>query len=82
MENHNANMDSLSRRRALRFLLGIPPVLLGLDALHLETTEAIAAPVTGSSSSVVLSLTHTRTIATAFVVLESTTDRSFYKPVV
>lgn len=31
---HNKGLDSLTRRRALRFLLSIPPLLLGLDAEH------------------------------------------------
>ncbi len=35
MENSGSSFDSLSRRRALRFLLGIPPVLLGLDSEHM-----------------------------------------------
>lgn len=35
MENIHAGLDSLTRRRALRFLLAIPPVLLGLDSEHI-----------------------------------------------
>ncbi len=35
MENSGSSFDSLSRRRALRFLLAIPPALLGLDSEHL-----------------------------------------------
>src|SRR5258707_4140735 len=36
MENSGSSFDSLSRRRALRFLLAIPPGLLGLDAEHMS----------------------------------------------
>jgi transcriptional regulator with XRE-family HTH domain len=32
MENKNFKLDSISRRRAVGFLLSIPPLLLGLDA--------------------------------------------------
>src|SRR5579859_4074445 len=32
MERHNIGLDSMTRRRALASLLGIPPALLGLDA--------------------------------------------------
>jgi transcriptional regulator with XRE-family HTH domain len=39
MENKNAGLDSLARRRALRFLLGIPPALLGLDAAHAQVSS-------------------------------------------
>ncbi len=35
MENQHAGLDSITRRRALRFLLAIPPVLLGLDSEHI-----------------------------------------------
>lgn len=34
MEQIGASLDSLSRRRALRYLLAIPSVLLGLDSVH------------------------------------------------
>lgn len=34
MERKHSGLDSLTRRRALRFLLAIPPVLLGLDSEH------------------------------------------------
>ncbi|HEY4388413.1 MAG TPA: hypothetical protein VGN34_28510, partial [Ktedonobacteraceae bacterium] len=34
MENNNESLDSISRRRALAFILGIAPALLGLDSLH------------------------------------------------
>ncbi len=34
MENNNESLDSIARRRALVFILDIPPVLLGLDSLH------------------------------------------------
>jgi len=36
MENSGSSFASLSRRRALRFLLAIPPTLLGLDAEHMS----------------------------------------------
>jgi hypothetical protein len=36
MEKHNIGLDSMTRRRALVSLLGIPPALLGLDALKHE----------------------------------------------
>jgi transcriptional regulator with XRE-family HTH domain len=36
MENSGSSFDFLSRRRALRFLLAIPPALLGLDAEHMS----------------------------------------------
>lgn len=35
MENTGSGLDSLTRRRALRFLLAVPPLLLGLDSEHL-----------------------------------------------
>jgi transcriptional regulator with XRE-family HTH domain len=35
MENSGSSLDSLTRRRALRFLLAIPPVLFGLDSEHI-----------------------------------------------
>ncbi len=35
MENSGSSLDALSRRRALRFLLAIPPVLFGLDSEHI-----------------------------------------------
>ena len=34
MENSNESLDSISRRRALVFILGISPALLGLDSQH------------------------------------------------
>ncbi len=34
MENSNESLDSVSRRRALVFILGISPALLGLDGSH------------------------------------------------
>lgn len=34
MENNNSGLDSLKRRRALRFLLTVPSVLFGLNGLH------------------------------------------------
>ncbi len=34
MENKGVGLDSLMRRRALRFLLSIPPLLLGLDGIY------------------------------------------------
>ena len=34
MEKHNLYLDAIARRSALRFLLGIPPVLLGLGSEH------------------------------------------------
>jgi hypothetical protein len=36
MEHQGQSLDSLERRRILRFVLGIRPALLGLDALHLD----------------------------------------------
>ena len=45
MENTGAGLDSLSRRRALRFLLSIPPLLLGLDGVHGAPAVHAAAPV-------------------------------------
>lgn len=53
MENHNHSLDSITRRRFLARLLEIPPVLLGLDSLHIltqEQSETIA--VTKSSRTV------------------------------
>lgn len=44
MENTGAGLDSLSRRRALRFLLSIPPLLLGLDGVHGAPAVHAAAP--------------------------------------
>ncbi len=35
LENHDVGLDSVSRRELLITVLGIPPALLGLDALHL-----------------------------------------------
>lgn len=46
MENENAFLDSISRRRALVVALGIPPFLLGLTpfkGVSLQMEEAIAA---------------------------------------
>jgi transcriptional regulator with XRE-family HTH domain len=40
MENRGSGLDSLARRRALRFLLGIPPVLLGLDDTHAQAATS------------------------------------------
>lgn len=34
MERKHAGLNSLSRRRALKFVLSIPPILLGLDGVH------------------------------------------------
>lgn len=34
MERKHAGLDSITRRRALRFVLGIPALLLGLDGVH------------------------------------------------
>lgn len=49
IESKNMNIDSLSRRRALQFLLNIPSVLLGLDALHTHSSHVVptmsAAPI-------------------------------------
>ena len=36
MENNNESLDSISRRRAVAFILGIAPALLGLDSLHYD----------------------------------------------
>lgn len=45
MENTNTALDLLSRRRAVQFLLSIPPVLLGLDAEH-----GLSSPVDGGTA--------------------------------
>jgi transcriptional regulator with XRE-family HTH domain len=47
MENSGSSLDSLSRRRALRFLLGIPPVLLGIDSEHIA--KEVNAVLIGSA---------------------------------
>lgn len=46
MENANTGLDSLQRRRALQFLLGIPPLLLGLDTVRTSSqlAPAVATP--------------------------------------
>lgn len=38
MENKQMGLDSMQRRRALCFLLSIPPILLGLDSVHTSNT--------------------------------------------
>ncbi len=43
MENRNASLDSITRRRALSFLLNIPPSLLGLDTLTHISSIAVPA---------------------------------------
>jgi transcriptional regulator with XRE-family HTH domain len=48
MEKNSAYFDTLSRRRALHFLLGIPPVLLGLDTAHLLTPPSPQTVITVS----------------------------------
>ncbi|MGH2509377.1 MAG: hypothetical protein ACRDHZ_18515 [Ktedonobacteraceae bacterium] len=40
MENKKIGLDSISRRRAVGFLLGVPSVLLGLDAAHGQLSSA------------------------------------------
>jgi transcriptional regulator with XRE-family HTH domain len=47
MENSGSSFDSLSRRRALRFLLAIPPALLGLDSEHM--TKEFGGSLIGSA---------------------------------
>ncbi|HEU5379655.1 MAG TPA: hypothetical protein VFV38_29885 [Ktedonobacteraceae bacterium] len=54
MEKRNMNIDSLARRRAIQFLLYIPPALLGLDAQHIHTVPA--GPTTLSVAPVLPSL--------------------------
>jgi hypothetical protein len=45
MEKHGIGLDSMARRKALTFLLGIPPALLGLDALkHEKVTPDLPRP--------------------------------------
>lgn len=57
MENSGSSFDSLSRRRALRFLLAIPPVLLGLDAEHIakEFEGALISPAKGPAPELIAS---------------------------
>lgn len=50
MEKEHIGLDSLSRRRSLQFLLSIPPLLLGLDAVHLPPSLSVAATPTRLSS--------------------------------
>jgi transcriptional regulator with XRE-family HTH domain len=47
MERKHSGLDSLARRRALRFLLAIPPVLLGLDSEYLA--EEFGGTLIGAS---------------------------------
>ncbi len=54
MEKKGTSLDSLSRRRALQFLLGIPPTLLGLDAVH--ALSSVPAVVRASASPILPSL--------------------------
>lgn len=45
MERHGVGLDSMNRRRALVALLGIPPTLLGLDAMmHEREIPQISSP--------------------------------------
>lgn len=43
MEKNSLSLDAISRRRALHFLLEIPPVLLGLDGMHLTSAPVPVA---------------------------------------
>lgn len=47
MEKNGSGLDLLTRRRALQFLLGVPPLLLGLDGAH----GVPAAPALSRSAS-------------------------------
>ncbi|MEO9028980.1 MAG: transcriptional regulator, partial [Ktedonobacteraceae bacterium] len=50
MENRKRGLDSISRRRAVGFLLGVPSLLLGLDAVHGPSQVAPkVSPYLGSS---------------------------------
>lgn len=48
MERKHAGLGSLSRRRALKFVLSIPPILLGLDSVHGAPAVVHAAAATSS----------------------------------
>ncbi len=48
MENTCSSLDSLSRRRALHFLLAIPPILLGLDGTHAPHSHSTSTVLTRS----------------------------------
>ena len=50
MEKNGASLDSVTRRRALRFLLAIPPVLLGLDGEHIAKEFGVV--LTGSTKEI------------------------------
>jgi ribosome-binding protein aMBF1 (putative translation factor) len=52
MENRSLHLNNVTRRRALHILLGISPVLLGLDAVHLLPVAPVAPAVSVASTSV------------------------------
>lgn len=62
MENNNFGLNSLSRRRAVGFLLSIPPLLLGLDAVHASPQAASVTSTPLSSAPQLVSLEKVQTI--------------------
>lgn len=51
MENNHFGLDSISRRRAVSFLLGVPALLLGLDSTHmpLQATATTSSRIASAS---------------------------------
>lgn len=62
MENKGLKLDSITRRRAVSFLLGVPALLLGLDAEHMPSQSASVASLSQPSTSQLLSLGKAQTI--------------------
>jgi transcriptional regulator with XRE-family HTH domain len=52
MENRSLYLSTVTRRRALHIVLGIPPVLLGLDAVHLLPVAPVESVASVSVASV------------------------------
>ena len=61
MENNNFGLDSISRRRAVGFLLGVPTLLLGLDAGYQPLQVAATVSPRMTSMSQPLSLKRAQT---------------------
>ncbi|MGH2480817.1 MAG: hypothetical protein ACRDHW_14285, partial [Ktedonobacteraceae bacterium] len=63
-ENNNLGLDSIARRRAVVFLLGVPALLLGLDAWHLPWQAETVASSRMASAPKHLSLERAQTFQT------------------
>lgn len=78
MENSGSSLDSLTRRRALRFLLGIPPILLGLDNEHIakEFGRAWSGSKQGPTPELISSLrTYTNSLFANYHASDHVQDR-------